>query len=363
MKVGLFASNEYPYPLPPGKIQAALAMAGLIADGLTDLGEEVMFFCSEDSETKANKISLRYHSMYYNKVSKEILAMLPRNHVKTMNIQRMFSDVISYLQENPVDVLHLHNIRETLPFLKFLPGVPKVITMHDSPFFPHHRYYLEQYKDVSDIHFVSISKNQRRALSSDFSYAGNVYNGIDTQKFSFSSKPEDKLIFVGRFLKTKGVDTALHVAQRAKKDIITVGFFPWNEEKTSDFYQEVSELLNKSNVEHYEHVSHETDIPRLFARAKAMLFPIRWEEPFGLTLIEAMACGTPVIAFNRGSVSEVIKEGVTGFIVESEKEMIEAVKKIDNIDRMACRKHVEEHFTTEVMVKNYRNVYKKIIKK
>ena len=202
MKVGVFASNEYPYPLPQGTIQAALAMAGLITKGLTSLGEEVIFFCSEDSNVGEMKNSLGYYSMHYDKVPEKIPGMLPRNHVKTMYIQNMFSDVIKYLNDNPVDVLQLHNIRETLPFLKFLPKTPIILTMNDNPFEPHHKHYLMEYRDkYPHVSFVSISKNQRKALPNDFTYAGNVYNGIEIDKFKFNPDGGEGIINVGRFLK------------------------------------------------------------------------------------------------------------------------------------------------------------------
>jgi glycosyltransferase involved in cell wall biosynthesis len=101
-----------------------------------------------------------------------------------------------------------------------------------------------------------------------------------------------------------------------------------------------------------------------YQKAKALIFPIQWEEPFGLVMIESMSCGTPVVAFNRGSVSEIVKDGVTGFVVPPEKGvdgLVEAIKKIDTIDRAACRKHVEEHFTVEKMVEGYEKVYEKIL--
>ena len=109
-----------------------------------------------------------------------------------------------------------------------------------------------------------------------------------------------------------------------------------------------------------------TSLASAYQQAKALLFPIQWEEPFGLVMVEAMACGTPVIAYNRGSVSEIVKDGVTGFVVPPEKGvagLVEAIKKIDHIDRAACRKHVEEHFTVEKMVDGYETVYKKVLQK
>ncbi|MCK4891296.1 MAG: glycosyltransferase, partial [Candidatus Pacebacteria bacterium] len=127
------------------------------------------------------------------------------------------------------------------------------------------------------------------------------------------------------------------------------------------FYdKKVKPFLKKSEIEDIGFLDRKK-LSSFLGRAKALLFPINWEEPFGLVMIEAMACGTPVIAFNRGSVSEVIKHGKTGFVVENESEMIEAIKNIDKINREDCRKHVEENFTIKTMVGGYEEVYRKVL--
>ncbi|MCK5219381.1 glycosyltransferase, partial [bacterium] len=128
------------------------------------------------------------------------------------------------------------------------------------------------------------------------------------------------------------------------------------------FYDEkIKPYLKKGVIEDCGFLESKKEVSDLLRNAKALLFPINWEEPFGLVMIEAMACGTPVIAFNRGSVPEIVKHNKTGFVVENEKEMIEAIKNIDKINRLECRKYVEENFTIEKMIDGYERVYERIV--
>ncbi|NOQ68415.1 glycosyltransferase [Patescibacteria group bacterium] len=192
----------------------------------------------------------------------------------------------------------------------------------------------------------------------DLNYVATVYNGLDIKRFEFKKKHKNYLAFLGRFSFEKGVDTAVKVAAKSGEKIKIAGNI-WG----NGFYNEkVEPHLKKGEIENVGLLGKDK-LSDFLGGAKALLFPIRWEEPFGLVMIEAMACGVPVIAFNRGSVSEVVKHGKTGFIVENEEEMIEAIKNIDKIDREECRKHVEENFTVEKMVDGYENAYRKILNK
>ncbi|MCK5085412.1 glycosyltransferase family 4 protein, partial [Candidatus Parcubacteria bacterium] len=205
--------------------------------------------------------------------------------------------------------------------------------------------------------YVSISNNQRKGMP-DLNYAATVYNGLDIEKFKFQKKHKNYLAFLGRFSSEKGVDTAVKVAAKSGEKIKIAGNI-WG----NGFYNEkVKPYLKKGEIENVG-LLREDQLSDFLGGAKALLFPIRWEEPFGLVMIEAMACGVPVIAFNRGSAPEVIKHGKTGFIVENEEEMIEAIKNIDKIDREDCRKHIEGNFTVGKMVDGYEDVYGKILKK
>jgi len=203
---------------------------------------------------------------------------------------------------------------------------------------------------------IPISSNQKKAFPF-LNYQGTIYNGINLKKFAFSKKTGDYLIWSAKIMAYKNPLDAIKAAKIAREKIILIGRI--NDQEY--FERKIKPLLNK-NVIYLGEVSFSKAI-KLYKNAKALLFPIKWEEPFGLVMIEAMACGTPVIAYPNGAVSEVVKNKKTGFIVKNVKEMAKAIKNINKIDRKECRKHVEENFTAEKMVDEYEKLYYKILKK
>ena len=180
-----------------------------------------------------------------------------------------------------------------------------------------------------------------------------VYNGVALDDYPFSEGSDEYLIFLGKVKRSKkGVDTAIKVAKNVDMPLAIVGGRKVSVPSTWLPFQKLVRaygvLQGKDKVE-------------LLSRARALLFPIRWEEPFGLVLIEAMACGVPVIAFNRGAVPEIVKDGETGFVVDDFDQMCAAVKRIDQIDRAACRQHVIDHFSIKQTVQGVGHYYKKAI--
>ncbi|MCK4892129.1 MAG: glycosyltransferase family 4 protein, partial [Candidatus Pacebacteria bacterium] len=206
--------------------------------------------------------------------------------------------------------------------------------------------------------FVSISFNQRTHTDIKFNYTGTIYNGININDFTFNPKPKNYLVWLGRIHYGKGLWNAINAAKISKEKLIIAGNITC--ETDEKYFQSVKPMIDGKQIKYIGEVDSRKK-NELLGNAKAVLFPTIWEEPFGLVMIEAMACGTPVIGFNKGSVSEVIKDGKTGFIVKDDKEMIKAIKNIDKIDRAECRKHVEKYFTIEKMVDGYEEVYEKII--
>lgn len=360
MRIGLFAPNEYPYPVPAGAIHGVLTVAGALADGLVKRGHDVQFFCSEDSTTTAHKRSFGMSSFTSLASSRNIPKGFIRYQAKSIYAQRMASKMIAWLNDHPVDVLHLHNMREVLPLIKFLPNIPKVITVHDNLFIERYRNCAELYKDEPETYFVSISKRQQRGLPS-LPFFANVYNGTDTNLFKFNPNPKKQLLFSGRFIPEKGVDIALKASRMANLPIHAVGFFDPRVDLPKDFMQTVRYWLRQPHVQ-YSKKSAYVKLARYYGEAAALLFPVQWEEAFGLVLIEAMSCGTPVIAFKRGSVPEIVKNGKTGFIVRTLPEMVRAIKKIPEINRQTCRDYAVKHFSLDRMVDNYVATYQAVIK-
>jgi len=215
-------------------------------------------------------------------------------------------------------------------------------------------------------HFACISKDQARDLRVKHKHI--VYNGITIKDYPFNAKPKDYLAFSGRMVKQKGAAIAIKAAASVNKPIKLAGTIPKKPKERSYFIKQVKPLLTHK-AQHLGIIPYHK-MNNFYRNARALLFPIQWEEPFGLVMIEAMAAGTPVIAFKRGSVPEVIKHGKTGFIVKNEEQMIKAIKKIYEMPdkkytamRHACRKYVEDNFSTKRMADNYEKLYYSIVAK
>lgn len=225
-----------------------------------------------------------------------------------------------------------------IPLAKSL-GVPFTTVMH-LPIFAELAELFRQYHTP----VITISNAQRREFS-DLSYAGTVYNGVDMKDFSFEKTSGVYLLMMGSIAPHKNQSAGIAVASALGMKLVIAGKIG----NPGYYDKEIAPHIDGKNIRVIGEIGMEEKVT-LYSHAKALLFPVLWEEPFGLVMIEAMACGTPVVAFGRGAVPEVVIDGKTGFIVDGEKEMIDAVKKIDQIDRVACRRHVEDNFTNEKMI-------------
>ena len=272
-----------------------------------------------------------------------------RNSLKFIGIGK----IMQYLKNLDVDIIHNHIGWRLLPFSPLLKA-PLVTTLHGPLDI---KYQKMVYGAFPKANYVSISNNQREPFPK-LNYQATVYNGIDVQKFPFSEKEGEYLAFLGRMSPEKGPIEAIKAAKKAgiklkmaaKIDAVDREFFE----------KKVAPLIDGKKVEFIGEVGHEGKV-NLLKNARALLAPIQWREPFGLFLVEPMACGTPVIAFDRGAVPEIIEDGKTGFIVKNVNEMADAVKKISRIDRKACRRRVEKCFSSEKMTTSYEKLYQKIL--
>jgi glycosyltransferase involved in cell wall biosynthesis len=247
----------------------------------------------------------------------------------------------------------IHNHFDFLPLTYTgLVTTPFVTTIHgfSSPgILPVYKKYNQK------IFYVSISDADR---SPDLDYIKTIHHGIDLKQFDFQSEPEDYLLFFGRIHPDKGAGEALEIAKACQKKLIMAGII----QDEVYFHQKVEPQLDEQSTVYVGSVG---PVQRnlLLKQACALLHPINFNEPFGLSVIESMACGTPVIAFNRGSMSELIEDGNTGFLVTTVEEAIKAVARIKDIDRAGCRRRVEQHFTVERMVEDYSQVYHSILER
>lgn len=330
-------------PIPPRTYGGIELMLSLLTEELVKRGYDTTLFASGDSKTSAKLISLTEKAILLQKNLRS-----PHAYISAA-IEKI------YEHRNSIELFHNHFDFFMLPLS--LLDMPPILTTFHRPLDP---VAVSAYKAYKKMNFCAISEDQRRSAEENgIPVMGVVYNGIDVEKYIFTETVGDYFMYLGRLNKEKGIVDAINVSKKAGVKLIVAGNIIGAEE-WNYFLQEVQPLLNEENVTFVGQVDFNEKI-RLLGGARALLFPIDRREPFGLVMIEAMACGTPVIAYGKGSVPEVVKDGKTGFIVDTQEEMAEAIKKIGSIKRKDCRSRVEENFTLKQMVDKYEKIYKKLI--
>jgi glycosyltransferase involved in cell wall biosynthesis len=323
---------------PPRHYGPWESVVSLLTESLVAEGIKVTLFATGDSETTAelHAICLRGYE--------EDASIIPKVW-ECLHISNVFERAAEF------DIIHNHFDFLPLTYTGLI-NTPVVTTIHgfSSPGI------LPVYKKYNGtVSYVSISDADR---SPELDYIKTIYHGIDLRQFDFQPESGDYLLFLGRIHPDKGTREAIEIAQVCGKKLVLAGII----QDETYYRQQVEPFLDKSDVIYVGSVG-PTDRNRLLGNAYALLHPIHFNEPFGLSIIEAMACGTPVIAFNKGSMSELIKDGENGFLVNTVDEAIDRVAQIRDIDRAFCRRHIERNFTVERMAKEYIKVYKKILEK
>ncbi|MBZ9577659.1 glycosyltransferase family 4 protein [Patescibacteria group bacterium] len=357
LKIAMMVSGIVPVPLPKDykEIFAPMEMAMDIANGLVKKGHKVSFFTPKGSKSKKFKVyESSFQPLYKEKIT-NYHEIDEKGKFSYLFEQYLICLILKKYSKEHFDIVHIHPADRALPFGYLFPKIPFVYTLHDPVSLWRKKIY-RLYKTKNQ-YFVSISKAQQKPAP-DLNWIGTVYNGIRLKPFSFNPNPKNYLLFIGRLLEKKGADTAIKIALKTKQNLIIVGA----PNKGAFWEKRIKPYLKRKNIKYVGYVPYEKTY-KYYGEAKAALYPIKWEEPFGLTFIEAMACGTPVIVFDRGSAREVVKDGKTGFVVKTIKGAVAAIKKIDQIDRKECRKRVEEKFSIEKMVNDYEKVYYEILKK
>ena len=312
-----------------------LVVAGL-TEGLVARGHDVTLFASGGSQTSGRLSSpLDGPSGIGGPIADEAYHVLS-----------------AYLRAHEFDVIHDHTWLG--PALGAMVEGPAVIHTLHGPWDDQARRHYGLLD--SDIHLVAISHTQRAANPS-VEYAGVVHNGIDLDAYPMGRTKEDFLLFVGRSCREKGPETAVDVARQAGLPLVMV--VKRQERPEQDYWREHVEPRLTGRETILEGIGHDTKVD-LMSRAKATLFPIDWPEPFGLVMIESMACGTPVIAMRIGAATEVVADQRTGFLCSSPEEMVEAVRRIDQISPSACRAHVGLRFSAEAMVTGYERIFERL---
>ena len=311
-------------------------VAALLTEGLVACGHDVTLFATADSQTSA-KLHAVCPQGY-----EERRALIPKVW-ECLHISELFERADAY------DIIHNHFDYLPLTYSS-LTATPVVTTIHgfSSPGI------LPVYKKYNGKTFYVAISDADRAPELD--YIKTVHHGIDLAQFDFQPDPDDYLLFFGRMHPDKGVREAVEIARACGKKLILAGIV-----QDQDYFDHhVAPHLNNDKVTYIGSVG-PVERSRLLGKASALLHPIAFDEPFGLSVVEAMACGTPVIAFDRGRMPELIQSGESGFLVNTVTEAVEAVARIDTIDRTYCRRHVEKHFTVERMIRDYTHVYEAIL--
>ncbi|MGA3092740.1 MAG: glycosyltransferase family 4 protein [Terriglobales bacterium] len=329
--------------VPPRHYGGTERVVSYLTEALVDQGHQVTLFASGDSVTRAKLVPACARSLRTFEGCVDPLAYF----------SILMDKVLSRSSE--FDILHFHIDHLHFPFTKNL-ALPGVTTLHG-------RLDLSDlqplYRHFRNIPVISISRAQRKPIPFA-NWVGNVYHGLprDLHIGQLQERGDSYVAFLGRISPEKRPDRAIRIAQKAGVQIRIAAKIDAVDRLY--FEREIRPLLALPHVEFLGEID-ETQKGEFLKNARAFLFPIDWPEPFGLVTIEAMSCGTPTIAFRCGSVPEIIEDGISGFIVESEKQAVEALKQCRNFDRRACRAEFEKRFTADRMASDYVKIYRSTI--
>jgi glycosyltransferase involved in cell wall biosynthesis len=351
LKIAQVVSLQESVP-PKGKNGLEYVVYYLIEE-LVKRGHEVALFGTNDSKTSAKLVDV----LPYPATKKRIFDFGSTDY-------SLLAMAKAAEMADEFDIIHSH-IGSVAFYFANLIKTPIVETIH-SPIYKiskkclpkkniQDKYLKDKIRRHNKSYHIFVSKNQK---SNAFLKNNNIviYNGIDFKKFKFQKESRDYFVYLGYITPEKGAHLAIRAARKARVKLKLAGSYKHCEEY---FKKEIRPYLKKRNIE-YVGVVNPAQRNKLLGGARAILVPVQWEEPFGLVMIEAMACGTPVIGFNRAAVPEIVKNNKTGFIVEDYKEMAKAIKKIDEIKRGDCRAYVEKYFSAERMVDKYERVYERV---
>ncbi len=372
MKIALIAPVEE--TVPPQKYGGTEWIIYAIAHGMGKKSHEIDLYASSDSkkEDGYNLIPIVAQSLRSNKEFAENLKL--RESAKLLAI----ADTLELLKTKKYDIVHNHASWRFLAFANLIPGTPVITTHHGPLSLAYQNIVFVKRKNLPHI---SISDNQRKDLP-ELNFAATIYNGIDIDHYPISNNiniDQSTMLFLARMSPEKGAVEAAKVALQLKKKLVVAAKV---DEVDKPYFASFQPLIDNDLVTSVGEIDFEKKLNYL-QTAKLLLAPIRWEEPFGLMFTEAMACGTPVVAFSRGAAPEIIADGKTGFLVNESEEYVrgnwivkktgieglcEAVERIYSMPkeeylqmRKNCRDHVEKNFTVEKMVSEYERVYERVL--
>ncbi len=327
--------------VPPQLYGGTERVVSYLTEELVKQGHEVTLFASGDSVTSAQLVAPCSRSLRLDTNCVDQLA----HHLLMIEQVRKCADLF--------DVIHFHIDYLHFPCSRRNP-TPHLTTLHGRLDLPD---LVPLYQEFCDMPVVSISMSQRQPLPF-INWVGNVYHGLPEDLYEFRPEPGKYLAFIGRISPEKGVDRAIQIAKRFGMNLKIAAKVDRADREY--FEQVIKPLLNGPLVEFIGEIGedHKGDF---LGNALAYVFPIDWPEPFGLTMIESMACGTPVITYPRGSVPEVMVDGVTGFVVNDEQEAGKALERVSELDRKKCREVFEKRFSVSRMAQDYLTIYNHLL--
>lgn len=325
--------------VPPKTYGGTELIVHILCEELIKRGHEITLIACSDSQTSA-----------------VLEAPVNCNLRKTGSLMPTFYENISTARviemSGEFDIIHNHCGLSVLPFHKLIKA-PMVTSLHGAFVVEEEVKAYQSYKDLS---YISISNSQRNG-NPELNYISTVYNGILIENFEFQKEPDKDnpyLAFLGRISEEKGVHLAIELARKTGWKLIIAAKI---DKADIEYYEnKIKPYIDGKNIIYLGELGHK-EKTELLKSAHALVHAVTWPEPFGLTMAESMACGTPVLALSKGSIPEVIKHGVTGFYEDNINELIKRVNQIDQLERIECRKHVEENFSAEIMVDNYIKSY------
>jgi glycosyltransferase involved in cell wall biosynthesis len=324
--------------VPPPKSGSVETMTSLLTEGLVARGHDVTLFATADSTTKATLAALYPHGYWHDE------NMWPWELYEMLNLAAAVERAADF------DIIHYEAAYYpmALAFTR-LSQTPVVQTLHHSPTPAE----IQLWRRYPEAPFVAISQEQRRLLTG-LNVVDTVLHGIDMDSFVFREKPDDYLLFLGRFTEGKGVLQAIEIAKRLGLRLILAA-------AEGEYYREkVAPHVDGRRVVYFGEADFQAKV-KLYGGARALIYPIQAGEPFGLVLAEAMACGTPVAALDRGAVREVVDEGVTGMIFENLEHMANDLPRVFDLDRRRVRERAVARFGVQRMVDEYVGVYTRIV--
>jgi len=324
--------------VPPPKSGSVQTMTSLLTEGLVARGHDVTLFATGDSKTSARLHATYPHGYWHDET------MWPWEMYEMLNIAAAVE------RAHEFDVIHYEAsyYPMSLAFTRLSP-TPVVQTLHHAPR-PSEVALWHRYADAP---FIAISKEQARLLSG-LNVAGIVLHSVETDRFVFRDQPDDYLLFLGRFTEGKGVLAAIDVARRCGMRLLLAAA------RDAYYHEHVEAHVDGQQIVYVGEADFETKV-KLYGGARALLYPVQAGEPFGLVMAEAMACGTPVAALDRGAVREVVDGGVTGMVFQDIEAMADGLERVMALDRLTVRRHAVKRFGVARMVDEYVQLYYRIV--